>query len=208
MGRELGDLAVKNACNLSAAARRTRHCVNKIRRLTTCPNIAPTKPQYGSSGFICAFHCDLWFTRIRHRNMFFARDSRALIYICRCCTAVPSESWNPQRLSAPCSKLSMWHSDTTLMSPMCCVFVCPLSSADRHIGSSVRGDRNAVEQVLLEKLIVTQPIRKLPAFGTAWMPNIVLARDNHWAHPQPADCSQKSTVFPVHAMNYIGAVEV
>ena len=41
------------------------------------------------------------------------------------------------------------------MSPVWWVFVCSLLSADRHIGGSDSGDRNAVEQVLFEKLLVT-----------------------------------------------------
>jgi hypothetical protein len=52
------------------------------------------------------------------------------------------------------------------MSPKCCVFVCPLLSADQNIGSFVSDVRNAVEQVLIEKLLVTQPLKKLTVFGT------------------------------------------
>ena len=126
------------------------------------------------------------------------RSNRTLTYVCPCCTVALSESSNPKRLSAPSSKLSMWHSDTTLMSPKCCVFVCPLLSAERHIGSWVSDGHNAVEQVLIEKLLVTQPIKKLTVFGTAWMSSIVLARDNHWVHPEPADSSKKNVV-PAHS---------
>jgi hypothetical protein len=114
------------------AARRARHYANWIRHRSTRPNIATMKLQGGSSGFICAFHGDLSF--ISSQNVIFVCNSSALIHIRRCCTILPSKSCNPQRLSAPCSKLSMWHSNTTLMSPTWCVFAFPLLSADRHIG--------------------------------------------------------------------------
>jgi hypothetical protein len=133
------------------AAGLTRHYANKIRRRVTCPNVVPLKLQYGSSGFVGAFHSMLY------RHIMVVRSSRALIYVCPCCTVAHSESRNPKRLSAPCSKLSMWQTfrhDFDVSEVLC--FCLPIVKCGPTYWQFGDG-RNAVEQVLIEKLLVTQP---------------------------------------------------